>query len=122
MPIEQYLDRLKIMRDEWSNEIPSIMLHSNMEQSGMQPPKYKVRVAWFSGVIASSEILIRDGYASESSKKLFEDFMHYWKTDREIERPKIDEETPTIKEDIDKADELLTSLIEDLERQNAKSK
>ena len=96
-----YLEHLKFLKDGFSNEIPTKILHSNMGQS-----RYKVRTNWFQGVIANAECVISEGYVSEKSKKLFEEFMEYYENSNAINRL-------TSRVDIEKANKLLESLIND---------
>ena len=103
MTAREYLKHMKFLRDDFSNEIPEKILHSNMGQ-----PKYKVRKNWFQGVIADADCVISDGYATDHTKRLFEEFMSYYKNSDAMNRL-------TKSEDIDKANKLLTSLINDIE-------
>ncbi len=100
----EYLSHLKFLRDDFSDEIPEKILHS---PEGQQP--YKVRKSWFQGVIADAASVIHYGYATDRTKKRFEEFVKYYKSSDPIKRL-------TTKEGIDKANSLLTSLICDLEK------
>ena len=99
----EYLGHLKFLRDECSNEIPVVILHSNTDTG-----RHKVRNNWFQGVIADTECVILDGYASAKSMELFEKFMVYYDDSGIIDRL-------TTNEDIERADSLLTSLIDDFD-------
>jgi nucleoside diphosphate kinase len=96
-------DHLKFLRDSFSNEIPTKIIHGNIDQ-----PKYKVKKNWFQGIIADAENQISEGYASKKSKKLFEGFIEYYHNSNAINRL-------TNREDIEKANRLLTSLINDFD-------
>jgi len=103
MTVAHYLARLKYLRDEFSDEIPNEILHSPMGQ-----PKYKVRKNWFQGVVADATNIVSSGYASEDSKRQLKEFHEYYEVSEMRSRL-------TTREDIDKANSLLSSLITDLE-------
>ncbi|RLJ00659.1 MAG: hypothetical protein DRP06_01575 [Candidatus Aenigmatarchaeota archaeon] len=102
--IEIYLNSLEFLKDNYSNKIPDEILHSSANQ-----PKYKVRKNWFQAVTAEAENIILENYASEKSKELFQEYLE---PDKNTEFSK----RLTTKEDINKGDELLSSLIDDLKK------
>jgi hypothetical protein len=103
MKVNEYLAHLRLLRDDFSDEIPDKLLHSPMGQ-----PKYKVRKSWFQGVIADARNIVLDNYAHENTKEQFQEFWDYYETSGMSSRL-------TTRKDIDKANQLLCSLIADLE-------
>jgi len=91
--------RLKSLRDDFSDDIPDEILHSNDEDN-----KYKVRGSWFQGVIADTEGLL--SYASKDAPELEEikEIMNYF-TDSEEFRGKMSSRTE--RSDIDKGNRLI---------------
>lgn len=96
------LSRLQELRYNFSDEIPDIILHSNMGQ-----PKYKVRNGWFQAIIADGEIAILDNAVSQRSEEVYNKFYEWYTSNRVFYRLKT-------REDIQKGDEVLDSMIHDL--------
>ena len=111
MEANTYLEKLRAMRDGYSDEIPEIILHSSRGLDGkptQTPPKYKVRKGWFQGVISWLEIGIDEGYVKNGNRQLYDEFLKY------AEKTKLSNRLTT-KEDIQLTNTLLTSVINGLE-------
>lgn len=102
--ILESLKHLKYLRDNFSEDIPREILHSILKN-----PYYKVRKNWFVDVMADAENIIKEEYASPQSKKLFLNFLKIYKSNDFKRRI-------TTKEDIKRGNEILNSLIKDLEK------
>ena len=106
MPTElilDYLSHLKHLRYEFKDDIPEKILHSNSPNSN-----YKVRKSWFVGVVADATNIITDGYATNTSKQIYKEFVDkYWSTNIS---------QLTTEEEIKEANKLLDHLIGDLEK------
>ena len=103
--LEDFPEHLKFLKDEFSNKIPKEILHSAMGR-----PRFKVRKNWFQGVRFDADILIENNYASEKSTRIYNDFLKYYERTNAKDRL-------TNKKDIAKANKVLSSLINDLEKQ-----
>lgn len=99
-----YLTHLKLLRDECTDDIPDIILHSSTD-----PGCHKVRKGWFVGVKADACNAIEKGYATEKSERLFNEILAYQNDTDFWNRL-------TVKDDIDMANELLSSLIDDFQK------
>ncbi len=108
MKIDDYLKRLKSLRDEHSDSIPDEMLIGTKDRT-----RYKVKKSWFQLVIADAQNIILDGYASERSAGLFYGMLDYF------EETRFSNRFLTEREDIVKANSLLSSLINDMKNYTA---
>jgi len=119
---ENYLDHVRFLRDCFSDIIPDEILHSTTDRVG-----HKVRRSWLQVVIEYSCNMIFYGYASERSAGLFYEFLDYRESPDFLKNSKkiIDEKTVvhilTDREEIVRANKLLTSLINDLKNYTASS-
>ena len=57
---ENFLSRLKELRDNWSNEIPKEVIHGRQENID-----FKVRKNWWQGLFSNLDILVEDGMVPE---------------------------------------------------------
>ena len=107
--IVEYLEHLKEL-ESYSEEIPEEIMHSNRIINGkVILPKYKCRKGWFMGVIGYSELLEDGGYLKAESKKLSQQITEYLKRTTFNKRL-------TTSEDIKRGNELLKTVIGDLEQ------
>lgn len=95
------------MRDDWSEEIPSEILHS-VSQQGRDSNKFKVRKAWFQGVSSWLYEGIRRSYLPPEFGGRYEEFH------KRVEETKF-HSRDTTKEDIDYADRILDDILVTLE-------
>ena len=108
--LEEYFSSIKNLKENYSDEIPKEILHSTMIIDGkIVNPKYKCRKGWFQGLYSYIEMGIDLKVINGKSKELYKNFCTYLK---ETEMQK----RLTTQEDITKANELLTSVIKDLEQ------
>jgi len=112
MDLAEYLRELKRLKDTYSDDIPGGILHSTIYVDGESvTPRYKVRKGWFQGLIPMVDEGERLGYLDGLSLELWRDLVRH-----------IDEtgfrERLTTKDDIDKANALLDSIIRHLETSN----
>ncbi|RLG12436.1 hypothetical protein DRN73_02510 [Candidatus Pacearchaeota archaeon] len=116
MDAKEYLEYVRNLKDNYSDEIPREMLHSSMIKNGkIIRPRYKVRKGWFMGFYGTVDLGIVCGFVDERIKRMMEDFHKY------------DEETDfkkrlTNSEDIKRANKILTAIIEELERKLSREK
>ena len=106
MTIVDYVQSVKSLRDDYSEEIPSTILHSTHQDGG---PKFKVRKAWFqcvSGVLAEG---IKKGYLPREYIETYHEFHH-----RVRETGFHDRDTN--REDITHANQILDDIITELSR------
>jgi len=54
------LTHLAFLRDQYSDEIPQIIIHSTAKNN-----RFKVRKAWFAGVVGDLEIALTDGLITD---------------------------------------------------------
>lgn len=110
MERQEFLEMLKESRDGYSDEIPREILHATKVVGGKKVhQKYKVRSSWFQNrVYCVVELGLDAGHVSEEAKRMFEDFRRYAE-ESELSR------RLTVGEDIDRANSILTKIINDLE-------
>lgn len=92
------------MRDDWSEEIPSEILHSNSQKG----TRFKVRKAWFQGVSSWLYEGIRRSYLPPEFGGRYQEFH------KRVEETKF-HSRDTTKEDIDYADRILDDILTALE-------
>ncbi len=103
MELEEFLKIMRHSRDDFSDEIPSEILHSTMTS------KYKVRKRWFQySFYCAVELGIHHGYVNEDARQMMQAFRDYAKTTNLSGRL-------TTHEDINRANEVLTTIIDALE-------
>ena len=112
MEKKEYLERLLEARDTYSDEIPKELVHSVAYVNGKPViPRFKCRIMWFQcGLIANVELGLDASFVNEHAKRLYKDFVEY------MNRTDLPERL-TNHEDIRMANEILTSIISDLEGQ-----
>jgi len=109
MEVCRYVELLKWERDGYSDEIPDQLLHSTIYVDGKPVnPKFKVRKAWWQGTLALFDEGERSGYLDQKSQQLWDELQQH------LEGTDFHNRLTT-REDIDKANSLLTSIIERLE-------
>lgn len=64
-------DRLKSLREDWSDEVPKEILHGGGTD---KPPKFKVRKNWWHPVFLTLQSIVEDNLLQEDLKKEVEDF------------------------------------------------
>lgn len=70
MDLTDYINLVRSLRDDYSEEIPSEMISSTDQKDG---PRFKVRKAWFQGVSFVLEDGVRRGYLlPEYTQKMHE--------------------------------------------------
>ncbi len=80
----KYVEELKELRDDWSNEIPAEIVHS--------PVKYKVRKGWFWVVGCALTDGVEKGYINERDYETFlenlggNEFMKRHTTEEDIKK------------------------------------
>jgi len=109
--LKDLLDDLNRLLNDYSNEIPSEIMHSTMIVDGEKVnPKYKVRKGgWFQGIYQMMGYAIDKGYIGDNTVELFDKFKEYAKETKFNTRPL------TNGEDIRRGDEIIISAINDLE-------
>tara|TARA_Y100000034_G_scaffold54137_1_gene66381 strand:+ start:1354 stop:1704 length:351 start_codon:yes stop_codon:yes gene_type:complete len=111
MDLDEYRDRVLNARNNYSNEIPSAVIHSSLDLNGNETencPKYKVRRGWFQIIFALMYIGSERGFVTRRSSDLFEKFSNY--LNRTGFRDRL-----TVGEDIKRGDAVLDHMITDLE-------
>lgn len=104
----EYITLVREHRDGWSNEIPTEILHSTKYVDGVATtPKFKCRRMWFQGVFSRIELGLDDGFISTRTKQLYDDFQKYIDSSKFRQRR-------TTSEDIQRGDQVLTAILEDL--------
>lgn len=97
MTIAEYLERVTFLREGYSDEIPDAILHS---VSGDEPPKFKVRKAWFQGV---------EGVISEGVRRRYLPLEYYRGFHRYVHETNFHSRNTT-REDIEWANNLLDHI------------
>jgi hypothetical protein len=105
---QQLVTDLKHLRDKYNEDIPKHILHST---TGSTPPKYKVRKAWFTGLVGMLDDLFRYSMISFTGE-LAQKIQHYKNDIINIEFSA----RPTTREDINKANSLINEIIAQLEK------
>jgi hypothetical protein len=106
----QAIEDLLILRDDYKNEIPREILHSTSSDN-----KYKVRKSWFQGLVAVAENRLMKGLIREPNLVKDIDAFIVRYTSPDWAHPAV----LTTKEDIEKADNLIDKILENLMKQNA---
>jgi len=101
-PKQKLLRELVRLRDEYSGEIPDIIVNSTTDQG------YKVRKGWFNQVTGNLELGMEQGLVAGELAEKSEQFADKYCTEDFAARL-------TTKEDIEEADALLNEAIEELE-------
>jgi hypothetical protein len=106
MTIEKYIHSVKSLKDDYSEEIPSAILHSTTRLNSTidESPKYKVRKAWFQCVGDVLADGIRKGYLPN---EYIEKFHAFHNRNKETEFHSRD----TKREDIVYANALLDDIL-----------
>ena len=104
---QQMITDLKHLRDDYSEDIPDEILHSPMESP---PPKYKVRKAWFTVLVAMLDNLFRDNLII--NVELNQKIQRYKKSVVNFEFTN----RLTTRNDIDEANSLINEIIAELEK------
>jgi hypothetical protein len=95
------VDKLRELREDWSDEIPQEEKHSTSENN-----KYKVRGAWFDSVVADVWLLLEDKVITkEESKKAANELINKFTTE-EFKNREL-----TTKEDIQTANKLIDEIL-----------
>lgn len=112
MEPNEFLQLMRESRDDYSDKIPPQILHNVMIVDGkLVTPKYKVRKNWFAySFYAAVDLGISSGFVSEEAAGMMKDFYEYAKQTNLPGRL-------TTYEDINRANKVLTAIIQDLEIQ-----
>jgi hypothetical protein len=95
------LEHLRFLRDEYSDEIPTEIIHSTAKNN-----RFKVRKAWFAGLVGDLELVITDGLVTDRSIALMaEAFMEKYTGEG------FQHQVRTTKEDIELANNLINLII-----------
>lgn len=57
--------KLHALKNDWSSEIPSEVIHGGRMVDGKLEPKFKVRKNWFQGVESSIYLLLKHGLSRD---------------------------------------------------------
>lgn len=99
------LTKLTHLRDDFSDEIPKELITSATSNN-----KYKVRVAWWTGLLAGLENAVSEGLVETDKKELVEHFV-----EKEYERlqknAKTDSRTRTTVDDLKRANKILDIVL-----------
>jgi hypothetical protein len=71
MTKEVLIDLLSDLKDNWSEEIPSHILHST-------DGHYKIRTGWFLSIASNLEVALSEGLLQEKIKPAAEAFLDWW--------------------------------------------
>ena len=102
MTLEEFAINVKTLRDNFSEEIPSTIVHSTN-------PKFKVRKAWIHCVGAAMVEGIRNGYLPKEYAPRYREFY-------ERNRKTGLNERDTTREDIDYSNRVLDDILKFLEK------
>lgn len=102
---EEYQERIRELKDDYVEPIPTEIIHSNHPDFG-NSPKFKCRRGWFQGIINTAVIGKMCGFLSEESEayQIFTDFCKY--LDDSGIRKRL-----TTEEDIRQGNKVLTALL-----------
>ncbi len=116
MECVEYLEKLKELKSEWKDEIPPTIINSpSYLDNDQKPPKYKCRKGWFQIVWGYMYIGLRQKFFNGEIRKAYEDLLEYSKNTNLPERL-------TNEKDIQKVNEILTKVIDDLEKRLGESR
>jgi hypothetical protein len=97
------LEHLKMLRHDFSDEIPDRILHSTNKDN-----KYKVRRNWFQGVVADTENALSKGKIKTSEGKLAAEQLLERFTSEEFKQRELTE-----KRDIEEANKLIDIILQE---------
>ncbi len=103
MNLESYVERIRTYRFDFSDEIPTQVIHSK-DKVDEEVPMYKVRKGWFEGVGVLLDIGISLGYLLYKFKIKEIAMKERWKKTGFHERL-------TTREDIDYANQVLDEIL-----------
>ncbi|MBU0460990.1 MAG: hypothetical protein KJ574_00225 [Nanoarchaeota archaeon] len=104
--LEEFLQHVRALRHDWSDDIPDEILHSDSMPGG---PKFKARKNWFNIFVGWLSVGVYKNYLPsefEDRYRKFNQYMH----DTDFRK------RHTIREDIDKVNGMLDEIISYLER------
>lgn len=103
---EKYLEKLRDLRDNWSDEIPTEILHSPGRL------QFKARKAWFQAIYAWIEIGLKKGFIDNEIINAYEDFHNYigdsWLCERLTEKQDIKQGNKVLSAVISRVEQILT--------------
>ncbi len=107
---EEYLARIRELRDDWIDDIPAEIIHSTHPVYG-RSPIFKCRRGWFMGVIAYFELGLVEGHLTKDSPpvKAYAEFRKY------MDETNFQKRSLTTTEDIRRGNDVLTAMINELE-------
>ena len=103
--VDDLVGRLLFFRDDYKDEIPPQLVHSNSPDS-----KYKIRSAWMLGLAGEIEVSRDEGILPESVRSDVDDFLNW--VDDWGKRP--GNPPMNIQEDIEKGNEIIDKVLESL--------
>jgi hypothetical protein len=105
---EKYLEKLRYLRDIWSDEIPTEILH------GPHGPQFKVRKAWFQAIYAWIEIGLDKGLVDNEIRGAYQDFHNYigdsWLCKRLTEKQDIEQGNKVLSSVISRVEQIITQV------------
>ncbi len=103
---EKYLEKLRDLRDNWSDTIPNKIVH------GPNGPQVKARKAWFQAIYAWIEIGLKKGFIDNEIINAYEDFHNYigdsWLCERLTEKQDIKQGNKVLSAVISRVEQILT--------------
>ncbi len=99
------IEYLRTLRDDYSDEIPKQVLHGPVTSSDSL--KFKVRSNWWQGVVGGLGSLQEKGLVPTGLEQEVKDFVDRYTSE------KFHTRTLTTKEDVVKANELITKIVGD---------
>jgi hypothetical protein len=99
------VEHQRILRDYWSDEIPTDILHGPVNSS--DPKRFKVRRNWWQGVVDGLTGLQKRGLVPHGLEEEVADFMTHYTSD-EFHNQQL-----TTAEDIQRANTLITKIVGD---------
>ncbi len=106
-PKSLLIEKLKHLRDDYSDEIPAEMVHSSSPER-----MFKVRRSWFHSLLVRLEVGLMDGVIKDPEVvSKVEEFTQWAKEDFRVR----DELRVTTREDIEKANDTISCVLNSLE-------
>lgn len=99
------VEYLRILRDEYSDEIPEQVLHGFVTDQDRK--KFKVRRNWWHGVVGGLDILQSRGLVPSGLEQEVSDFVEHYSSKDFHNQPL------TTADDIARANEILTKIVRD---------
>ncbi|MBI2268333.1 MAG: hypothetical protein HYU80_02670 [Candidatus Blackburnbacteria bacterium] len=99
------IEYLRILRDDYSNEIPEQVLHGPVTNSDRK--KFKVRRNWWNGVVGGLGRLRLKGLVPTGLEQEVQDFVDHYSSEEFHSQPL------TTAEDIARANEIITKIVGD---------